>query len=167
MTPDGLQHGFLYAGGHHALFDAPDCFQTAFWDANDWWQIVGMGLSAADSRPVTFVFMGGIFYAIAAPHAAFTDMASINNAAQMGGAVTVTNVDGVEPHFVTKGLVLTLLSLDTAGLAAPAQIAHALPLLVATTAPQVGPTLRGSLDPCAPDDGSTMVPLKLRGLCLR
>jgi hypothetical protein len=170
-TPDGVQHGLLYAGGQHLLLDAPECFETAFWDANDWWQIVGMGIRSSDGHPVSFVFMGGLFYAIQAPtpHVLFTDIASINNGAQMGGAVVVINAEGVEPHLISQGLVLTLLDLETAGLPRGAEAsqrqAQALAPPSAPTPPAAG--VRVVLDPCAEEEGQTLVPLRLRGLCAR
>jgi hypothetical protein len=172
-TPDGLQHGLLYAGGQYALFDAPDCFQTVFWDANDWWQIVGMGIPSNDGLPLTFLFMGGLYYEMRAPspHVLFTDVSSINNAAQMGGAVVVLNADGVEPHLVRQGLVLTLLGLETAGLPLRAEASQRQARALATpSAPvqrQAQPGVRVVFDPCAEEDGRTLVPLRLRGLCPR
>jgi hypothetical protein len=89
----------------------------------------------------------------------------------MGGAVVVLNADGVEPHLVQQGLVLTLLDLETAGLPLRAEAsqrqAHALATPSAPVQRQAQSGVRVVFDPCAEEDGRTLVPLRLRGLCPR
>jgi hypothetical protein len=123
-----------------------------------------------DGSRVSWLFTGQ-FFAVDAqrPHGVFTDLSSINNLGQMAGRVVLATDDPARPT-VSQGLVLTPLSAEATGttqtLAFTAS-ARASTRQTAQAQRLAETGVRVVLDPCAEEDGQTIVPLRLRGLCVR
>jgi hypothetical protein len=165
-TPDGRSRGLLLAGGQAHLVDLPGGTDTLLWDINDLDEMVGVGIDD-HGQPVSFLY-NGTFLAIdvPAPHRLFTDIASINNLGQMGGRVLLTTDDAAQP-VISQGLLLTPIPAEVAGVQSPT-MAQTLQAPRQAVRPQArAATVRVALDPCAEEDAGTVVPLRLRGLCLR
>jgi hypothetical protein len=163
---DSRTHGLYLYGAHAWFFDVPGAFETLLWDVNDAWHSVGMALQA-DGHPVSFLF-NGTFLTIDAPaqQRLFTDIASLNNLGQMGGRVLLHTDDPAHP-VVSQGLLLTPITAEVAGVQSSTSAQALQTPRQAIHSQARASTVRVALDPCTEEDAETVVPLRLRGLCVR